>query len=99
MRISKNQEARVFSIKEAEHRKNTIRANISTYEGKTQDDKSKYSSWNTYFVGEAYEKAKELEDKDKIILTKAKVENNYDKSKEQLYLTLTVFDFEKKEDD
>lgn len=99
MKISKNQEARVFSIKEAENRKNTIRANISTYEGKTQDDKAKYSSWNTYFVGEAYEKAKELEDKEKIILTKAKIENNYDKKKEQLYLTLTVFDFEKKEDD
>ena len=54
MEITKKQEARVFGIKEAENRKNTIWANISTYEGKTQDGKSKYSSWNTNFVGGAF---------------------------------------------
>ena len=97
MEISKKQEARVFGIKEAENRKNTIWANISTYEGKTQDDKSKYSSWNTNFVGGAYEKAKMLQEKDVIILTKAKIENTYDKEKEKLYVNLTVFDFDMKE--
>lgn len=99
MEISKKQEARVFSIKEAENRKNTIWANVSTYEGKTQDEKYKYSSWNTSFVGGAYEKAKELQEKDAIILTKAKIENTYDKEKDKLYVNLTVFDFEKKEDE
>lgn len=94
MNISSKQEARVFDVKKAENRKNTVLARISTYEGKTKDEKAKYSSWNTSFVGDAYDKATELENKDKIILTNAKVENNYDKEKEKLYLSVTIFDFE-----
>lgn len=95
MEIKSGQEARVFEVKESTKRKNTIRANVSTYEGKNQDEKARYSSWNSYFVGKAYEKAKTLYDKDQIILTNAKVENFYDKEKERLYVNLTVFDFEK----
>lgn len=99
MNISSKQEARVFDVKKAENRKNTVLARISTYEGKTKDEKAKYSSWNTSFVGDAYDKATELENKDKIILTNAKVENNYDKEKEKLYLNVTIFDFELLEED
>ena len=99
MNISSKQEARVFDVKKAENRKNTVSARISTYEGKTKDEKAKYSSWNTSFVGDAYDKAIELENKDKIILTNTKVENNYDKEKEKLYLNVTIFDFELLEED
>lgn len=98
MKIYEKQEARVFEIKESENRKNTYRANISTYEGKGQDDKNKYSSWNAYFVGDAYKKAKSLKDKDKIILTMAKIENSYNKEKEKLYINVTIFDFDIKDD-
>lgn len=99
MKIDKKQEARVFELKKSDNRKSTMRANLSTYEGKTQDDKPKYSSWNAYFVGDAYEKAKDLQNKNKIILTEAKIENYYDKEKGRLYVNLTVFDFEIKEEE
>ena len=94
MQISNRETATVFNITEAENRKNTVKANLSTYEGKDKDNKAVYSSWRTYFVGEAYEKAKELKEKDKILLINAKVENDYNKEQEKLYVTLTVFDFE-----
>lgn len=97
MQISKDQRARVFDVAENEGRKNTYTANLSTYEGKDKDDKSVYSSWRANFVSKAYEKAKDLKEKDEIVLTNAKVENSYNKDKEKLYVTITVFDFEKSE--
>lgn len=95
MQISNRETATVFNLTEAENRKNTIKANLSTYEGKDREDKAVYSSWRTYFVGKAYEKAKtELKEKDKILLTNAKVENDYNKEQDKLYVSITVFDFE-----
>lgn len=94
MKIVNEQQATVFEPKEADKRKNTWMANLSTYEGKDKDGKNLYSSWRAFFVGDAYEKAKSLKEKDRIILTNSKIENNYDKGKEKLYVTLTVFDFE-----
>lgn len=98
MDIKSGQEARVFEVKESDKRKNTVRANVSTYEGKGQDDKSRYSGWNSYFVGDAYEKAKSLRDKDQIVLKRAKVENFFDKEKNRLYVNLTIFDFDMKDE-
>ena len=89
----------VFDVKEAEGRKNTVQATMSTYEGKDQHDKPRYCSWRTYFVGNAFEKALTLKDKDKILITSAKVENNYDKKNEKLYVKVTVFDFELEENE
>lgn len=94
MNIDKEQIATVFNIEESKKRKNTYFANISTYEGKDLNGNVVYSSWRTQFVHNAYEKAAQLKDKDKIKLTNAKVENNYIKEKEKLYDTVTVFDFE-----
>ena len=48
--------ATVFEPKKEDGRKDTVIANISTYEGKNQNDKARYCSWRTRFVGEAYEK-------------------------------------------
>ena len=72
-----------------------VKANLSTSK-KDPRTESGYShmSWHTRFVGEAAEKAKELTDKDRIIINSAKIENNYDKEAGKLYLTLVVFDFE-----
>lgn len=95
MKIMNDQLATVFEPKESENRKNTIAANISTYEGKDKDEKPIYSSWRGYFVGDAYEKAKSLKDKDRIVLTNSKIENNYNKEKEKLFVTLIIFDFER----
>lgn len=97
MDISTKQEVRVFEVKESGRRKNTMLANLSSYEGKDKDDKAIYSSWRASFVSEAYNKAKELNDKDIIILTKAKVENQYNKDTEKNYTTVVVFDFDLKE--
>ena len=99
MQISNDVKARVFDIAESEKRKNTVTANISTYEGKDKDDKAVYSSWRANFVGDAFGKAKDLSEKDLIVLTNAKVESSFNKEKERLYVTVTVFDFEKAKDE
>ncbi|NBH62305.1 hypothetical protein D1155_11650 [Anaerotruncus sp. 80] len=90
--------ATVFEPKKEDGRKDTVIANISTYEGKNQNDKARYCSWRTRFVGEAYEKALGLKDKDRIVIKAGKVENNYNKEKEKLYVMVTVFDFEYEEE-
>lgn len=90
--------ATVFDAKKAEKRKNTVVANLSTLEGKDQDDKNKYCSWRTFFVGNAYEKALVLEDKDRIFVTEAKIENFYNKEQEKNYVQVTVFDFDEVEE-
>lgn len=97
MKIDKDQKAKVFDVEVSEKRKNTVTANLSTYEGKDKDDNAVYSSWRANFVGGAYEKAKSLSAKDEITLLDAKVENSYNKEKERLYVTITVFDFAKTE--
>jgi len=94
MDISKTQKARVFDISKNDNRKNTFTANLSTFEGKDKDDNNVYSSWKANFVGKAYEKAGGLNEKDEITLTNAKVESSYNKEKERLYVTVTVFDYE-----
>lgn len=96
MRLGENV-VRVFDLDIAENRKNTVVANISSFEGRDQDDNPRYSAWRTYFVGDAYKKALDLENDKKGVLikiTQAKVENNYNKAQEKLYVSVTIFDFE-----
>ena len=54
--------ATVFEAKKEENRKNTVTANISTYEGKDQDGNNQYCSWRARFVrtrtGLLYQKAR-----------------------------------------
>ena len=59
-------------------------ADIRTYEGKDQDDKPRYAAWWARFVGEAYEDALDLEEKDRIIIRSGIVDNVYNKEKEKL---------------
>ena len=89
-----NIRATVFEPRETSKRKNTIIANISTYEGKDQDDNPRYSSWSTNFVGECFELAQKLKNRDKIIIRRGKVENQYNKEQDKLYVNVTVFEFE-----
>ncbi len=84
----------VFDPEVLENRKNTVLANLSSYEGKDNEGNAKYSSWRSYFVGKAFEKAKDLQSKMTIELKEAKIENHYDKEKKTLYVNLTVFDFD-----
>jgi len=49
-------------------------------------------------VGEAYEDALGLEDKDRIIIQSGIVDNVYNKEKEKLYVTVTIFRFENDEE-
>lgn len=93
MNIGENK-ATVFEPKKDENRKNTVRATISTHEGEDTNGESRYSSWYARFVGDAYKKALKLKNKDRIDITSAKIENNYNKDTEKLYVTVTVFDFD-----
>lgn len=94
----KEQTVMVWDVKEAEKVKNTMEANVSTSKilrnGDTEE--RKYMSWATKFVGKAYEPAKNLKDKDIIKIKEAGIENYYNKESEKLYVTLVIFDFEKK---
>ena len=88
----------VWDVKEAEKVKNTMEANVSTSKmiKNGESEERRYMSWSTKFVGKAYEPAKELGDKDVIKIKEAGIENYYSKENEKLYVTLVIFDFEKK---
>ena len=94
MKVSKGTKGNVFNITESENRKNTVTANFSTYEGEDKDGNAVYSSWRTHFVGNAYEKAKSLTEKDKILLLNAKVENNYNNAFNTKYKMLFLTESE-----
>ena len=89
-----NIRATVFEPRETSKRKNTIIANISTYEGKDQDDNPRYCSWTTSFVGECFSLAQKLKNRDRIIIKRGKVENQYNKEQDKLYVNVTIFEFE-----
>lgn len=73
-----------------------VKANVSTSDKNPKAENGReYMSWPTRFVGEAFEKAKELEPKDRIVISSAKVKNHYNKEEGKVYNTLVVFDFEK----
>ncbi len=70
-----------------------VAANLTT--GKKNPDKA-YTNmyWKARFVGEeAYEKAKALKDKDKIEILKGTIENTYDKETKNLWVNVTIFQF------
>ena len=98
MNLSENV-VRVFEPQEAENRKRTVVANISSFEGRDADDNPRYSAWRAYFVGDAYKPALKLENNTLIRILSGKVENNYNKESKKLYLTVTIFEFELEEED
>ena len=93
MKRAANQEARVFYpfISDRKHR--TIKADLSTYEGHKGDEKI-FCKWRGFFIGEAYTKALDMKNNDSIILTDARITNNFDHRQKKLFVTLMVFDFE-----
>lgn len=95
MDISSTQKAKVFEIKLNDKRKNTYSGNVSTFEGKDENNKSKFCTWHANFVGDAFDKAGALKDKDDIVLTRAKLDNYSNKETKVFYVNVTVFDFEK----
>lgn len=96
MNIEKNTTVMVFSPRINEKRKNTVTAQVSSFEGKDKYGKSKYCYWYTHFVGDAYEKAKLLKEKDIIVINNANVENAYSRETGKTYVTLAVFNFHMK---
>lgn len=90
----KNIKATVFEPRISSKLKNTVLANISTYEGSDQEGNPRYSSWNCKFVGGGFELAKTLKDRNKILIKRGKVENIYNKEQEKLYVNVTVFEFD-----
>lgn len=48
--------------------------------------------WNATFCGKAYEKAKELKDKDRIIVVEMNIRNRYINKKSYPQITVTDFD-------
>ena len=96
LQLKEGQRVTVWEPHEATKIKNTIEANISSAK-KDQVDNWKYYSWNDKFVGQAYKKAADLAEKDRIELKEAAIENYYNKEKQKLYVTVVIFDFEKVE--
>lgn len=72
-----------------------VKANLSTARKDAREESGyRHMSWHTIFVGDAYEKAKELQAKDQIFVKSARIENSYNKETQKLYNTLVVFDFD-----
>lgn len=53
-----------------------------------------YMHWPAKFVGDAFEAAKSLRDKDCINILNGVIENIYNKEKKTYYVTVVVFEFE-----
>lgn len=86
----------VFKVEVADKR---VKARISTSE-KNKDGEYINSYWNAVFVGNAYDLAKSLTDKDRIHINKCKITNEDYTTKngeKHSWLQVTIFDFEKLE--
>ena len=73
-----------------------VRARYSTSE-KNQNGDYINSSWNIVFLGGALEKAKQLKDRQRIHINKAKLTNRSYKDKEgnsKWWMQITAFDFD-----
>lgn len=86
----------VFKVEVTDKR---VTARISTSE-KNKDGEYINSYWNAAFVGNAYDLAKSLTDKDRIHINKCKITNEDYTTKDgekRSWLQVTIFDFEKLE--
>lgn len=89
-----NVTGKYVSVFEAEDKGNFVQANLSTSK-KNKDGTYTNMYWRARFVGEAYEPAKELVDKDKIHILRGAIENKFDKEWDRLYITVVIFRFKK----
>ena len=93
---------RVFDVETKDNAPTTIFATLSEAEKVGESHGKPMFEYNNYyarFVGSAFEKAKSLKDKDRIEITKWSIVQKYSKERKRAYVTLSVFDFEKIEDD
>ena len=67
-------------------------SNLTTSK-KKQDNTYENMYWRARYVGAAHQKSLSLKDKDKIEITQAVIENNYDKENKTLWVTVVIFDF------
>jgi hypothetical protein len=81
------------TVYKVEQKMGIVKATLSTGE-KKQDGNYENSSWFVAFVGNCKDKARRLEDKDRITVTKAKMTNVYNKEHKKAYLNFTVFAFD-----
>lgn len=88
--------AKYVSIFKPEEKGKYVQANLSTSK-KLQNGEYKNMYWIAHFVGDSFEKAKKLKDKDKIEITNGIIENTFDKEKDKLYVNVTIFDFKMQE--
>jgi len=96
LNISNSKYVYVFDIKD---KGNYVLANLSTSK-KNPDGTYDHMYWKgARFVGNAFEPAKSLNDKDIIQINNGGVTNRYDKSENKLYVNVVVFDFEKMKED
>lgn len=88
--------AKYVSVFKVEDKGKSVQANLSTSK-KLPDGTYKNMYWIAHFVGDIAKKAKKLKDKDKIEITNGIIENNFDKEKNKLYVSITIFDFKMQE--
>ncbi len=70
-----------------------VQANLTTSK-KNEDSSYANMYWKSRFVGNAFEPAKQLKDKDKIEIKNGIIENTYDKKTEKLWVNVTIFEFD-----
>lgn len=93
MQIKPYTRGKVFSVREVKKCINCITADFSLYE-RREEDKVIYSRWKINFVGNAYNLAKKLKERDNIILLQAKIEKLYNKNINEMFIFITCYEFE-----
>lgn len=96
MQIKPGEIGRVFSLTENKEIINCRMGTISTYEGRDKKGVAIYNYWRIHFLGDAYYKSMLLSNKEDIVLTSAKVNKVYDTKREQLYIHISCYDFERR---
>lgn len=89
---AKTQNNLVFFKSKLQNTDKVIYGNLS--ESNRVNGEYEYTNWTARFVGNAYELARKLVDKDRITVLQWSITKYYDKAKDKEYVTLNVYDFE-----
>ena len=93
--ISGDKGNKFITVFEPEDKGKYVKANLSTStKDERQESGYKNMYWNAVFVGQAKQPAEDLKDFDKIQITKAFVENDYNKELKKLFVKVVILDFE-----
>lgn len=88
--LGKKNFVNVFDV---EVKEKYVQAHISSSE-KVNENEYANSNWYGRFVGQAFDKAKSLNQGQRICIVKGVVKNKYVKEKSRAYTSVTIFDFE-----